>query len=181
MAAYVNEHGRKPGRGIRPWLLIPKVIGVAVYTGGVSAAAVISWLHPDSTEQELRQIAEVVRLIMVFCAVPGLLVAILTGLLLFWQHPKAFAAMRWWKTKMAVLLIGIPVLHLLTKNVVYAMRTETGQGILISLNLELAALRGLLTTAALMMALIIYLGRHKPRLGQPVATVAQQRQAKENA
>ena len=178
MAAYVNQYGRKPGRGIRPWLLIPKVLGVAVYFGAVSAAAALAWLWPDGSLEETRQLANAVRFIMVFCAVPGLIVAIFAGIGLFMQHPAVFCTRRWWGVKMLLLLVGIPLLHYYTRDVVQSLR--------IYQNLPLhphrvMLLRWLLTAAASMMVVIIFLGRYKPRLGQPVAAVARQKQSKETA
>ena len=47
---YTNIFGRKPGRGVRPWLLIPKVIAVATFVGGYVATIVSGEIVIDRDE-----------------------------------------------------------------------------------------------------------------------------------
>jgi hypothetical protein len=173
MTEQVNQFGRKPGRGLRPWLLMPKIIGVAAYFGGVTAAAVLAWLHPVRDADEARRLGQIVRLVMVFAAVPGLLLAMACGVLLFLQHPGVFWATRWIRLKLALLLLGIPFFHIMTRDVVHSLRLAPDAALL---DERMTRLRWLLSGAAVMVMLVMILGRHKPRLGKAVKTVLQQRQ-----
>ena len=112
MATYVNKFGRKGGRGLRPWLLIPKVLGVGVYFGGTVAATSLAFVTQPRTVGEHRALAEVIGSIFLFAAVPGLIVAIVCGVGLLIQHGRPFLRLRWLQVKLAVLLATIPALHL---------------------------------------------------------------------
>jgi uncharacterized membrane protein len=175
MPEYVNQHGRKPGRGVRPLLLMPKVLGVAAYFGGTLAAAVLTCVTPVKSTEDAARLADVVSRVFIWSAVPGLLVAIIFGVLLFWQHRSAFAKMRWWRVKMLVLAVTIPAFHLFNSSRVGLLRkaatADDALRMLTELRLGLAA-------AVIGGAVVIILGRHKPRLGQKTWTVAEQRELK---
>lgn len=42
---YQNIHGRRPGRGLRPWLLIPKVLAVGLLWGSLVSVTVLWCYH----------------------------------------------------------------------------------------------------------------------------------------
>src|SRR4051812_31323906 len=107
-----NKFGRRPGRGVRPWLLLPKVVAVATFLGGY-AATLFVWFTGDVTALEpgdprrLWTIDVVGRLIpcLVF---PALLVPIAFGFLLLLQPPRPLLRMRWLIVKLVALLILTP-------------------------------------------------------------------------
>ncbi len=164
---YINRFGRKPGRGIRPWLLIPKVIAVAVYVGGLAAVLGL-WIASDFTSLELTDprralIIHQVSRLMVFLVVPALLLAILFGVALLLQHPRPFLRMRWLQVKLISLLILIPSSHFYCRTQFTALKRTTDK--IVSNEAAgkftggvLAALSGSLWVAVI--------GRLKPRLGQ---------------
>ncbi len=45
-----NQFGRKGGRGLRPWLLLPKMLAVGLYLGGLAAATLLRWARPEDVE-----------------------------------------------------------------------------------------------------------------------------------
>lgn len=160
--AVTNIHGRKPGRGIRPWLLLPKVLCVGVYFGGVVAATFL-WITADRTAPPLAALNQVSRLFL-YVNVPALLAAIVLGILLFFQHPRQFIRLRWFQVKLVTLVLTIPAGHLFTSSRVRMLRQAFEQGQSDADN------AGQLTACLLVMvvltAWVILLGRLKPRLGQ---------------
>lgn len=138
---FANIHGRRQTRGLRPYLLIPKVLCVAGYFGGLLTMLV-------STDA-----SRIHRLIVL----PSLIGAGLLGALLLALHGPILLRMRWLQVKLAA-AVGLGLGHAW-----YLQGGGTGPVI------------GLLVGAGV----VVWLGRHKPRLGQRIATVHQQRRMKE--
>jgi uncharacterized membrane protein len=167
---YINRHGRKGGRGLRPWLLIPKIIAVAVYVGGLATVLGL-WLASDFTSFELidprrdlviRQVSRV----MVCLVVPALLVALLLGVALLLQHPREFLRMRWLQIKLISLVILIPAAHLYCRSCFQAIRHAPDKA-----SSDQASARFTLGIGATLAASVwvVVLGRLKPRLNQRLA------------
>jgi uncharacterized membrane protein len=168
-----NIHGRKPGRGVRPWLLLPKVIAVGTFLGSY-AATLFVWVNGNITALEpgdprrMWTIDTVGRLIR-WLVVPALLVAIVFGVLLFLQHPRPFMRMRWLKVKLTMLLILTPAAHFFLFSRLAILRAAEARGI--SDDLAADQFTFGLSVALLGYVLILILGRLKPRLGQNIAGV----------
>jgi uncharacterized membrane protein len=160
--SYVNIHGRKPTRGLRPWLLIPKVLAVGAALG-LQLATILATTAARDFAQAGRPDAATTYLFLVKrlfgrCTEPAIAAAAVLGILLFAQHPAVFVRQRWWQTKMAA-LVG-------------------SGGLSLWLSPRLAELTPAATPAAWEQALVgqcaliglticvIVLGRLKPRLGQ---------------
>lgn len=194
----VNQHGRKPGRGIRPWLLIPKVLAVGIYFGTVVTATVLWFRGPTASphgeqsavessgelggepgiqtgiqtgiqsgiEQTLAHI-DLISFLFRFVIVPALLATMLFGILLLLQHPRVLSRMRWWRVKMVSLAIFIPSMHLFMSSALASLREATQS------HASTAGIEGQLNVGFVVTLLcsgwFIYLGRHKPRLGQNIA------------
>lgn len=161
---------RKPGRGLRPYLLIPKVISVCVYFGASVSAAVlwhvfVGCRNIDGIDAAmLSHQIESVKLLIVFVAVPALLLALILGVFLILQHPKAMLKMRWVRLKLLLLFFGIPVFHVFMASRLHHFREQLESGIInISLRNQLNI--GF-TLLLIWSAVLIWLGRHKPRLWQ---------------
>ncbi|MCX5659321.1 MAG: hypothetical protein NTW19_06305 [Planctomycetota bacterium] len=179
-----NLHGRRATRGLRPFLLIPKVLCVAVYFGGVVAALAL-WLMrgrlgPASAVSS-------VDMILRWVCFPALLGTIAFGLLLFLQHPREFARMRWWRAKMLWLLVSVApgawiALHGLAdlrdmgfaggavqdavSEVAGALGGEGASIGFVSAKVSAGRVTLGLSLLAISAAALIILGRQKPRLGQ---------------
>src|SRR5580765_4569297 len=78
-----NRYGRKGGRGIRPWLLIPKIIAVIVYVGGLAS----DFTSLDLADPRRQLVLHQVSRLMVFLVVPALLLALVMGFALLMQFP----------------------------------------------------------------------------------------------
>ncbi len=166
MADYVNQHGRKWGRGGRPWLLIPKVLGAAAYFGGVLAALVIACTTQPETADQVQTLGGALSVIFLYAAVPGLVVAIVCGAGLLWMHGRPLLRMRWIWAKVIVVALTVPPLHLWMSMMVRHLRLWDPAADSLPASSALAQIRiGLIITLVLAAA-IIWLGRHKPRLGQ---------------
>ena len=104
-----NIHGRTGGRGIRPFLLIPKILGFVTFVGGFCAVLAL-WLSSDFTSLDLQDprrtmVLHQVSHILVYLIVPAATVTIVFGVLLLLQHPRVFLSRRWMQVKLIALLI----------------------------------------------------------------------------
>lgn len=168
----VNKYGRNGGRGIRPWLLIPKIIGVMVYVGGLATVLGL-WVASDFKSLDLHDprrqlVLDQVSRLMVFLVVPALILALLMGFALLMQFPKMFIRTRWWQVKFLALAIVIPSAHFYCRAKFTGMKgaiDKTTSDVLageftIGMSAALAGSIG-----------VVILSRLKPRLGQnPVDT-----------
>ena len=168
-----NIHGRKFSRGLRPFMLIPKVLCVGLFFGGTVAVMLI-WTRGRFADDPLagRWQVQAVSLLFRWLLIPSLGTTILLGVLLFLQHPRVFWHMRWFKLKAAILLVALPSLHLTMRPLLIKLKAAAlaapsspiAQG-------ELAAASRQFSTGLVVVvigtALLIMIGRYKPRLGQP--------------
>jgi len=162
MAARVNRFGRKPGRGIRPYLLIPKLLCVATYFGGLVSAGAIAWAQTPAEAVALLERADLAGWL---CAKVALLV----------QHGRVLLRMRWLRVKLVTLAIAVPLLHWVVSGRLAAARELGPAADPETLARAYNQFRLALAGAIVVSAWVVFLGRHKPRFGTPVATVAQQR------
>lgn len=163
-----NRHRRKAGRGVRPWLLLPKVIAVAICLGGWTATLAVCFLALGKAKATGEGVSDdllaVMHVLIVYITVPALLAAIVFGLLLFLQHPRSFLRMRWLWVKLVILAVGVPTAHLLMYHRFQAVRLEAE-----STTAQWSALRHFTLGLAWVLAgtiVVVLLGRLKPRLGQ---------------
>lgn len=167
-----NIQGRKGGRGIRPWLLIPKVLAVAVYLGGLAAVAMIWWFSDVAgarfDDPRRKIVLELISLLMTRLVVPALLLAIILGVVLLLQHPREFLRMRWLRIKLLALIVLIPAAHLYCRAQFLTLKDH-------ALDPAEHASAGARFTIGLMLsvsafAIVVAMARLKPRLGTPVAS-----------
>jgi uncharacterized membrane protein len=165
--AYLNKFGRKPGRGVRPWLLIPKIFGLITYVGGFCAVLVL-WIASDFTSLELtdprrEMVLHQVSRILVFLIVPAALTTILFGVLLLLQHPRVFLSRRWMQVKLLAILTVIPTCHFYARSQYTQLKNATEKNISDS---AAGRFQTSIIAAIAGSAVVIVLGRLKPRLGQ---------------
>jgi uncharacterized membrane protein len=168
----VNKHGRKGGRGIRPWLLLPKVIAFCIYLGGLTTVLVL-WVASDFKSLDLgdprrKLILDQVSRLMVFLVVPALLVTIILGVSLMMQYPKQFLRTRWLRVKLISLAVLIPASHFYCETRFVRLRVAPDE--LTSDRLATQLTIGFVI-ALIGSAWVVMLGRLKPRLGKsPIPT-----------
>lgn len=163
-SAPANIHGRRATRGLRPFLLVPKVLAVAALLGGILAAAAI-W----SARVRLGPASAVagVNVILLRVCLPAWILSVAFGLLLFMQHPREFARMRWMRVKLLWLALALPVSGWIAVRGLASLEAmargdgSTLTGAAASRHVTLGL--GMLIASA---AVTIVLGRQKPRLGQ---------------
>lgn len=159
MAEYRNIHGRKGGRGLRPWLLIPKVVAVALIIGGLAAVLVLDQATRSlaMTTDQVRLVGRLIGLLFKYQIVPATILALVLGLLLLLQHPRQFLRMRWLIVKLLLVAVTVPAAHILLRSQVQRMQesppAQVGPCVA-------GILGGFLA--------ILLLGRLKPRLGQKI-------------
>lgn len=160
MPSYPNQHGRRPGRGLRPWLLLPKILCVAIALGAATSATVL-WCQRRSAGG--LDVIGAMHILLAHVMVPALLGALFFGFLLLLQHPRIFLKQRWLQVKLLLAAAGFPILHLLATHEMDQLRT-------LLLPVESTPLRPrllvILLVALWVMVTLIALGRLKPRLGQ---------------
>ncbi len=177
MPTYKNKHGRRPGRGLRPWVLIPKILSVGALFGGFLSAAVILHTHHPQTLEQWAVLIETIGTLFTHLIVPAVLCVILFGILLFLMHWRAFLSMRWFQVKAVLLLIALPPLHLTGRWLIGQARLALEAGELDRVAKIMGRFTLTVDLAVLALIVVIVIGRHKPRLGQRPKTVAQQREA----
>jgi hypothetical protein len=161
-ATYVNVHGRRPTRGLRPWLLIPKVLAVGAVLGMMLAMilatnAAHDFAQAGQGEGAAEYLWLVRRLFHLFIE-RGIGIAALLGILLFLQHRAVFLRQRWWQAKMAALACsGALSLWLAPRMGELNPASTPGAWKLVA-----AGQWGLIGLTIC----VIVLGRLKPRLGQ---------------
>lgn len=166
----INIHGRRGGRGLRPWMLIPKVVAFSVYIGGLTTVLGL-WIASDFTSLGLDdpRRALVLRLVgrlMVYVVVPALLVTIGLGIALLMQFPAVMLRMRWMQLKLASLMLLVPASHFFCETRFVILRQATEKALSDS-----AARQFTLGIACALIGSIwiVALGRLKPRFGQSPA------------
>jgi hypothetical protein len=167
---YQNIYGRKWGRGLRPYLLIPKFIFVAGFLGGLITLLVLGFLGPaPKTAAEWARDAEFIRQSYVRVIIPALVATLLAGAALAAAHLPVFLRMRWLQLKLGLIVVLAPTLHLFMSGRSLAVRRAVADGDFVNARLIREQLfHG--TWIALVFALaVILLGRLKPRLGQNYA------------
>jgi hypothetical protein len=166
--APINQFGRRGGRGWRPWALLPKVVAVGFYIGGL-AASLAFWLSSGFSALapgdplRLWIINQFSRL-MEFFVVPSLLAALVFGIILLLQHPRIFIRMRWLAVKLVILAMLIPAAHLFVSSRIARLRDAAVHGLP-----DPAAATQVVWGLCLILAVslcVVVLGRLKPRLGQ---------------
>ncbi len=153
-----NIHGRRWGRGLRPWLLIPKYLCVAMALGGVVAAGVLTQ-HLQSLPVEQRgDVCESIGRLFRWQIIPAVAAAGMLGVGLLLQHWRILLRMRWLQAKLALVFVGIPALHVGLSTALGDLRrrpASSAGGLAVGLGIAVALL-----------VMVIILGRLKPRLGQ---------------
>ncbi|HVT90832.1 MAG TPA: hypothetical protein VHD56_18405 [Tepidisphaeraceae bacterium] len=162
----VNRHGRVGGRGIRPWLLAPKIVAVIIYVGGLATVLGL-WNASDFkslslTDPRRTLVLDQVSRLMVFLVVPALLVALISGLALLMQHPRVFLKTPWIRVKIIALLILIPASHFYCRSCFIALRNATNQSASDSVANQLNI--GFILAFAGSVCIVL-IGRFKPRFG----------------
>ena len=169
--AVTNRHGRKPGRGLRPALLIPKIVAVAMLLGGLAAVAIL--LRPGQawTLPGLAATTDDVSHLFRFLVIPAAALAGLLGIALLLQHPRILLRQRWLQMKLVLLVIAMPLGHLMTRTQMQALQAIAhGEaevaGSMAIRPVVVDRLLGLAVAAQVLLIFVMILGRHKPTLGQ---------------
>lgn len=174
MTEKANKYGRRRGRGIRPWFLMAKLIGLFCFIGGLSAAAALTLGAPEPRDWgQWRLLADCLHWLVIPGMVGGGILTILAGLCLWLQMPRVFLRMRWFKVKMILVVALVPAFHfwgninshILAEVLDKPARIDEAGPIW-------SRMGSIFLLAFVAMLLIAYLGRIKPRLGQPIGPPA---------
>lgn len=165
-----NLYGRRAGRGLRPWLLVPKVLALGGLFGGLVAA----WVATVAAQPPARDAAawqawlSAVGAVFRYLVVPASLAAALLGALLLLQAPRVLLAQRWLRVKLLVLILFLPPLHFLARHQFHRLRAVSPPPADAPGDAPASALpfTACLVAAVLVVAAVIALARVKPRLGQ---------------
>lgn len=181
VAATGNIHGRRAGRGIRPYLIVGKLLSVSLIIGGLASLCATQWLQPESNDAAgWAQRVQAVHMAYSRVIIPGFAGALVFGALLASTMLPVLLRMRWFVVKLALLMVCVPTLHGLTRSWLSATRVALMQeppDLNVVADLDARLMWG--TLAALLLAVaVMILGRIKPRLGQDYGrTFARSREA----
>lgn len=166
---YRNIHGRKAGRGARPYLIVVKLLSVAAFAGGLICVLVLALSGPPPQDLVAwRAQADLIRRLFLGVIIPGVTVAMVTGLLLFASIWRVMLRMRWFMTKAILVIVCVPSLHLFMRGRSQALRAALNADppdLAAVAEIHSHLLAGTLAALAFAVAALI-LGRIKPRLGQ---------------
>ncbi len=165
---YANIHGRRGGRGVRPYLIVLKVTCVAGFLGGLMTVLAVLWSGPHPTSgDEWRERAEFIGRAFRWVIVPGVTGAEIVGVLLASSIWRVMIRMRWFIGKMALVFVCMPSLHFFMSGRLADLRVFASVA---PDPARAADVHGQLlvgTCFALVLGIVlVILGRIKPRLGQ---------------
>lgn len=163
-----NQFGRRPGRGFRPFFLLPKLVAISLSIGSLAAIFVvwlgsgIRWLSPD----DLRRLwlLNIIGRVVCYVTVPAVAASVLFGVALLLQHPRQFIRMRWLIVKLVIVVAFIPSGHLFLQSRMELLRNAYMQGAAPG-TIEVQFSWGLAAVLAVCI-LVAILGRLKPRFWQ---------------
>jgi hypothetical protein len=164
-----NIHGRRPGRGMRPYLIVLKILSVAVFFGGLVVVLIGVLLRPEPLDGHgWRDELVLIHRIYVGVIIPGLAAALVFGTLLFASIWRVMIRMRWFVTKMILIFFAVPALHVFMRSRSLAVELSLAQP---TPDLQQASVLRDQMVAGTALAIVfaiatIILGRVKPRLGQ---------------
>jgi hypothetical protein len=163
-----REPRRVAGRGIRPWLLTPKLLGVAVFLGGLTALACYCLLIQPPIEDVAAWVVIRRSIATIFwpCVFGGLALTLLAGLALFMQMPGIFWRQRWLKVKLIALAVLIPACHLWARSHIMAFDAALAEGRLADLPHHLRMTGWVFAISTGLFFGIVVIGRVKPRFRQ---------------
>jgi hypothetical protein len=162
-----NQSARRGGRGLRPWLLIVKVIGLIFFIGGLASMAVLGVLGPrPETLEGWRTLRAVVHTGVLRCVLPGALLAIACGVALFLRHPGMFLRLRWFRLKAVLLIVATPGLHFWSRGRVRGLDEALAAGRLDEVSQRWREVATSFVVAVVIYLAIVAIGRFKPRLGE---------------
>ena len=166
MSSTPDNIPRRGGRGLRPWLILPKFIAVGLLLGGITTNLVILILYTDEkvTYMNCPATVELMRWIFRLMVIPGSSLAILAGLCLAaTNHWAVMTRQRWLQLKIMIVVTAIPILHFWLRHQLNTLHHgNTG----VETDLSIGYLHTVLIIAAGIILLLIWLGRIKPKLGQ---------------
>lgn len=167
--SYANVHGRKGGRGLRPWLLIPKVLAVAGFLGSLASALACVMLMETNTLDQWRAMVDAVESIIEKVMVPCAFATVGFGVALLALHWRALIRQRWMRVKAVLMAIGLPACHFWARGVFEFIEEQVERGgSPEGPTGALECFQMALATGIVLLITLIWLGRHKPRLGQKV-------------
>lgn len=167
---------RRGGRGLRHWFLLPKLTCLLLFIGGLGALAAVALFAPEpDTLEGWRAVRGIVRTLVLCYILPGVLGSILFGILLFVQFPAVFRRLRWFRLKLALVAVGIPVAHLWARGRVEAFDAAIEGGDLATIASAWGAVALPAIGAFVLFLLIGAIGRVKPRLAERFGSRRQDR------
>lgn len=169
---------RKAGRGIRPWLLLGKSVGLLGFVGGMGALAALTHLAPEpQTQDEWKLLVGAMRSIFFPCVFCGLLVLVVFSLLLFSRHWREFSRMRWLRVKFVLLAISLPSLHFWARGGVMELYEAVGAEDMSRASELWQETSTRFLVAFIVLLIIAGIAKFKPRLKQPIAPARRNKSA----
>ena len=119
---FVNRYGRKTTRGLRPWLLLPKILCYSVMLGGIATGVVLCMVQVARgmptpmgdgkwvAAQAYLSLSSQLDAIALWVVMPTAAAAFVLGVALMFDAPAVFLRLRWLQIKTALVLVTLPVM-----------------------------------------------------------------------
>lgn len=164
-----NIYGRRGGRGLRPYLLMAKIVFVATFLGGLISLLVLVLLPamPQSDEGR-RAYADALHRAFAMVIIPSLVGAMISGISLLASVWRPLIRMRWLQVKAAIIFACVPLLHTFMRHWSQTLQTLVAAEHPDAATLATCRNHIIAGTVAILVfgVLTAILGRVKPRLGQ---------------
>lgn len=166
---YINIHGRRGGRGLRPWILLPKLVSVAVFVGAYVSATALWYYFRFGGAGDAVWPVQAVSFLFRRVIVPSLFSTLFFGIVLLLQHPKVFIRRRWLQVKLVIAMV-LPAIHFAARRNFATVKAALldPQSDVSPADLEAASVTFSICLAVGLSGalMLVVLGRLKPRLGQ---------------
>lgn len=174
---HINIHGRRWGRGLRPYLIIVKLVCVSGFLGGLTALLALVFLGPPPEDaRHWQEMALWIHRAYVRLILPSLWGAMFTGILLLIPIWKYIVRMRWFVLKLVIIASFALPMHLLMRACTLILQGEVAEPIDLTKAARTLDMLYIGTGMTLLFGLVLLvLGRIKPRLGQVYGRASQSR------
>lgn len=148
-----------------PWLLLPKLLLVAVLLGSFVSTLVLVLAMPREDLKDWQEMLDAVGTLFRWLIVPGSFALVLVSLGLLWPR-RRLLRQRWMQVKVVLLVITLPALHLLARWTFTAMRREVADGSPEGPTGRLGFFTDLVVVTIVVLVTAVWLARFRPALGR---------------
>ncbi len=145
-----------------PWPLVPKLVSISLLLGSFVSVEVLLRVLPHESPEDWQRLVDAVGALFVTVIVPGSFLAVVFSLLLFWPQRRTFLHQRWAQIKIALLVLTLPALHLLARDVFTGIRADVEAARFVEAGEGLDTFRLLVEVTIAVLLVVVWIARMKP-------------------